>query len=505
VASSFVTYADPKTNDGYFLWLLGVPEQLKKNPVPQMPRELIVVIDRSGSMAGPKMEQARTSAVQLLESLSPGEAFNVIDYSNDVARFAEAPVLKNETSMADARAYLKSMSAGGGTNINDALQEALRQPTRKEMLPLVVFLTDGVPTTGVVAEKSIREEAEKANVNNRRIFTFGVGYDVNAPLLDQIARASRAASAYVQPQEKVEAKVAELSKRFRNPMLVRPRIEAIDASGGVSNARVRDVAPREIPDLFAGDQLVVLGRYVGKEPFRLRLTGEAGGKTRSFEFALTPAATQTQYSYVARLWASRKIGDLIDEVRLAGAKGIPPASDASTKETVDQIVDLSTRFGVLTEYTSFFASDPVDLSQREIVHLRVRKILADRAQAERTGQGAVAQAINVARQRQQNQANRGNAFLDGNLREVRLANIQQRNDRALFRRGVTWVDSQVFEKQSGKSIDDPPDRVIEFGTQEYFDVVRRLAAEGRPGVVAVNGKILMWLDGQRVLIGDGSN
>jgi Ca-activated chloride channel family protein len=501
MGASFISCAEPKVGGGYFLLLSGIPDELEKGKKAETLREVIVVIDRSGSMAGEKMEQAREAAREIVEALRPGEAFNILDYASDVAAFAPAPVIKNDKTIAQARDYLKSMNSGGGTNLSGALEEAMREPATPDMLPLVVFLTDGIPSVGKTGEVEIREAAAKANIAHRRIFGVGVGNDVNAPLLDSIASASRGSSLFVHPQEKVEVKVGQLFKKLAAPILMKPKLEVVDEAGAPAVARVRDLLPGELPDLYAGDQVVVLGQYIGADPIRFRLSGEARGKTRRFDFLFEPNKTQRQESYVARLWAGRKVSTLVDELRQAGAKGgkaLP--TDPKTKEMVDEILALSTRFGIMSEYTSFFANEPVDLSQKDLLHARLRKILADRAQGERTGSGAVAQAVNINRARQQAQVARGGRFLDGNLKEIRLANIQQRNDKSLFRRGVTWVDSQVFEQASGKSAADPPDRVIDFGTPEYFELARRLADEKRSGVLAVNGQLLLLLDGKRILV-----
>ena len=126
------------------------------------PREVTLVIDRSGSMAGPKMDQARTAALQVVEGLSPADAFNVIDYSTTVAMFAPKPVAATREQQRAARLYLEEMRPGGGTNLYDALNEALRQPHDAQRLPIVLFLTDGIPTVRTTSESAIRELVERA-------------------------------------------------------------------------------------------------------------------------------------------------------------------------------------------------------------------------------------------------------------------------------------------------------------------------------------------------------
>src|SRR6516225_8080343 len=159
------------------------------------------------------------------------------------------------------------MTARGGTNIHDALLEALRQPPAPGALPIVLFMTDGLPTVGQTSEAAIRELALKGNPHQRRVFTFGVGVDVNTPLLEKVAYESRATTTFVLPGEDVEVKVAGVFQRLKGPMLADPTLTI-----GETNARrrARELIPGRIPDLFEGDQIVVLGQYVGDQPLEFK-------------------------------------------------------------------------------------------------------------------------------------------------------------------------------------------------------------------------------------------
>ena len=159
MAASLLAYPDAKIGGGYFLLLAGAPA--RPAAAPPMKREVILVLDRSGSMAGEKLEQARAAALQVLEGLDDGESFNLIVYNESVESFAPEPVVKNEETMRSARAYIRGLRVRGGTNLHDALQEALRMKTARGALPIVLFLTDGLPTVGQTSEKAIREIAAK--------------------------------------------------------------------------------------------------------------------------------------------------------------------------------------------------------------------------------------------------------------------------------------------------------------------------------------------------------
>jgi len=372
------------------------------------------------------------------------------------------------------------------------------------MLPIVLFLTDGLPTVGVRKEVAIREAAEKANKHRRRIFTFGVGYDVNAPLLSHLAQKSRAVSTFVLPGEEIEAKVSQVYRRLFGPMLAEPELEVVDAHGAVTTRQVLDVLPSEIPDLFEGDKLVLLGKYHGEGPLGFKLRGEFRGKPRTFRFKFKLDSATTKNSFVPRLWASRKIALLIDEIRQAGADEGPEssvvsasaASDPKMKELVDEIVRLSVEFGILTEYTAFLAREGTDLNRRDEILQEANRNLVNRAVQSRVGRGAVNQAFNDNFQRAQVQLNRRNYFYDQNLDRVQITRVQQVNDRAFFQQGNRWVDGQAINDRAGTE----PDRTVTVGSPEFVELAEQLTAQNRQGTLSMSGEILLRVDGRNILV-----
>ena len=345
VTASLFAYPDAKIGGGYFLLLAGLPAKAGgpgEAGTPAVRRELTLVIDRSGSMAGEKLKQVKAAALQVVEGLADGEAFNVIDYSDSISSFAPKAVVKDKKNVEEVRHYLRRLTSSGGTNLHDALVEALRPKPTQGMLPIVLFLTDGLPTVGVRDEVAIRTTAIKANVHKRRIFTFGVGYDVNAPLLGHLARNSRATSTFVLPNEEIEAKVSQVFRRLAGPVLSAPELVALDAHGERSTRRVADLLPGTLPDLFEGDQLVVLGKYQGDEPLGFRLQDEFQGKPRTFKFDFKLDGATTKNSFVPRLWASRKIALLVDEIRQAGAgAGTSPSTLAAAAANDPKMKELT--------------------------------------------------------------------------------------------------------------------------------------------------------------------
>lgn len=513
VTASLMAYPDPKIDGGYFLLLAGLPPRDADDSASAVKREITLVIDRSGSMAGDKIKQVQAAALQIVEGLDEGEAFNILDYSDTISSFAAEPVLKNKKSLEDARHYIRSLKAAGGTNLNDAITEALRPKPMKDMLPLVLFLTDGLPTVGVRSEVDIRSGAIKANTYNRRIFTFGVGYDVNAPLLTHLATNSRATSTFVLPNEDVEAKVSQVYRRLVGPVLAEPTLAVLDKDGKPSTVRVADLMPGKVPDLFEGDQLVVLGKYKdGEQPLHFKLSGNYRGKAKAFEFEFKMDKATTRNNFVPRLWASRKIAMLIDEIRQAGAEtggtpqrvqNVQPA-DGKMKELTDEIVRLSLEFGILTEYTAFLAKDGTNLGDVLGNGRQAMSNLDSRAVQTRSGMGAVNQAYNFHRQSGQTYSNRTNGYVDENMRMVQITNVQQASDRAFFRQNNRWVDTNAINvaKVTTTTPASQPtaDVEVKFGTPEFDKLLEKLIRDNRQGAFSMTGEILVNVDGKNYLI-----
>jgi Ca-activated chloride channel family protein len=497
LTASLLAYPDPKVGGGYFLLLAGVPSKHAENR--SMKREVTLVLDRSGSMAGEKLEQVRAAALQVLEGLEDGEAFNIIVYHESVESFAAEPVVKTSETMKAARTYLKNLRVRGGTNIHDALVEALRPKPLKRFLPIVLFLTDGLPTVGQTSEKAIREVASKGNPYERRIFTFGVGVDVNTPLLDKIALETRSTATFVLPGEDVEAKVGKVFSHLTGPVLASPSMRTFKEGSKVPDGRVHDLLPARLPDLFEGDQMVILGQYQGDEPLRFTLQGNYLGEERTFQFKFDLSKATTANAFVPRLWASRKIAALTDAIRDLGAdaglaSSISPATQPKMRELVEEIVRLSKEWGILTEYTAFLAREGTDLSRPAFVMNQATKNFEERAVHTRSGFGSVNQDNNNGYQRSQSCVNGRNSYWDAKMNRVSVSNVQQVNDRAFYRQGNRWVDSSVTTGNAA------PVRTVEVGSEEFRRLVGQLAAQNRAGCIALDGEILLRVNGETVLV-----
>lgn len=323
----------PLEEDGFFL-LLVAPTVETKGKV--APRDILLVLDTSGSMEGEKLEQAKDALVYVLDHLNPGDRFNVIAFSTGLQTYARG--LRPAAEADEAAQWVGRLEAVGGTDINRALLEALAQadPERSTVL---IFLTDGQPTEGVTEVDQILANVRAAASPNVRLFAFGVGDDVNTVLLDGLAADHGGTTAYVRPYEQIDEEVSALYAKISTPVLTDIRLDF----GGVT---VYDVYPDPLPDLFAGTQLIVAGRYREGGAARIALIGEVEGEQREFVYEGS-FRDEGGEEFIARLWAARKIGYLLTQIRLHGERD----------EWVDAVIELSTRYGIITPYTSFLIQE----------------------------------------------------------------------------------------------------------------------------------------------------
>jgi len=483
MTASLLAYPDPKIGGGYFLVMIAPPKP-KADAVP-IKREVTLVIDRSGSMAGPKLDQVKAAALQVIEGLNDGEGFNLIVYNEAVEMFAAQPVIKNAKTTKQVRDYISALRVSGGTNIHDSVVEALRQKPLDGMLPLVLFLTDGLPTIGQTSEKAIREAVAKGNPHQRRVFTFGVGVDVNTPLLSRIARDTRASAEFVLPKEDVEVKVGRVFGRLRGPLLTKPALHVLDDPN-----RVSDLIPSPLPDVFEGEQILLSGTYRGEAPLHFQLTGASAEGERKFDFTFNLDKASTANAFVARLWASNKIAVLSEAIRDLGADG----ATANTTELVSEIVRLSTQFGILTEYTAFLAEEGTSLAAVTSNATRTTGNYSDRAMKMRSGPAAVSQADNLQKAVESKQLNPRNRFLDDKMNAIEITAVQQCQAGAFFKKDNRWSDAAAAKAERA------PDRTIEIGSADFGRLVDELAADNRQGLLALRGELLLEHRGQIVLV-----
>jgi Ca-activated chloride channel homolog len=333
----------PVGEEGYFMLSLS-PEAAA---VSRIPRDVTLVVDVSGSMSGEKMEQARRALHQLVGTLGAEDRLRLIAFSSTVRSWRDDWVRAVPATLREARRWIDELRADGGTNIHGALQEAVRTAAPENRLPVIVFMTDGMPTVGETRAERIGGMVE-AQRGRARIFVFGVGYDVNTRLLDRLSEAARGTTQYVRPEEDVEQAVSLLAARISHPVLT-------DLSLGRAAVNITDVYPRQLPDLFAGEDLVLFGRYSGSGAAAIEISGRRNDAVERFTTQARFPEREPGSVYIAQLWAARKIGDLDRRIRAAQA-------DGATREQLDDLVDelrqVALRHGLLSEYTAYLVQEP---------------------------------------------------------------------------------------------------------------------------------------------------
>ncbi len=337
VGLTAVTHRPIADRPGYFMMLLSPRAELSKTQV--QPRDFVYVIDTSGSMRGKRLTQAKLALKFCLRQLDPNDRFALINFASTVNKYTNSLQAATPGNLEAARKWVDDLEATGGTNIDEALRDALAMRSSDEgRTYTMVFFTDGQPTWGERNPQKIMENVKNKNTGSTRIFSFGVGDDVNTVLLDGLADATKAVSTYVRESEDIEAKVSSLYAKISNPVLANLKLEFGE---GIN---VSDMYPQQLPDLFHGTQLVVFGRYTGKGHTGIKLTGQIGKQTKVFDYEIKfGEKTDGNQGFVEDLWARRKVGHLLDQIRVQGPN----------KEVVEEVIQLAKRYGIATPYTSY--------------------------------------------------------------------------------------------------------------------------------------------------------
>ncbi len=329
--------------DGFFMLMIA-PKQDTEEEI--IAKDIVFVIDTSGSMSGKKIEQAKNALEFCINNLNDDDRFNIITFESNVEMFSDKLVLADPGEISSALNFVDKIESRGGTNINEALLNALELMNGDERPNIIVFLTDGKPTVGVRDIEKILNNVDGANTKNTRIFVFGVGYGVNTHLLDKISGQNKGVSEYVKPEEDIEVKVSSFYTKIKNPVLSDLELDFRDIV-------VKDTYPVELPDLFRGSQLIMFGRYSGSRDSLITLRGKIGGKEGTFTYEGTFPGENSDNEFIPRLWAMRKIGYLMDEIRLHGEE----------RELIDEIIELSLEYGIMTPYTSFLVEVDTEYGQ----------------------------------------------------------------------------------------------------------------------------------------------
>jgi Ca-activated chloride channel family protein len=487
---SLLTYREPG-KDGYFLLTISPKDNWSETEYTA--KDVVFVLDTSGSMAEEgKMEKARAALLFGVRNLRPDDRYNVVSFSGEERLMENGLINADERGRARGLEFVKNLKPSGGTNINGALLAAMRQFDRGDRPKLIVFMTDGLPTVGETNVGRIVNNAHDARVPGIRLFTFGVGYDVNTALLDKLASENRGVADYVEPKEDLEVKVSNFFSKVNFPVLTDLQLDM----GGV---RTDLIYPREMPDLFKGSQITLIGRYRNANDLnniRIALSGRSGRNNRTFGYDnLRFPLKEDDNDFLPKLWATRRVGWLMEQVR----------SNGEQKELVDEIVDLGTRYGIVTPYTSYLALEPnaqpvtstgtlgrdADRgsgggfgNNAPVIARRAKTPSAATAPAEEakatTGASAVAQSKRAREQQETVTVDKDDSLSSA---------VKTAGGKTFYLRDNVWTDAEF--KQDARL----PETVVTFGSNEYFDLLgreRRLAeffALGEQVVVILDGRV----------------
>jgi Ca-activated chloride channel family protein len=466
------------SEDGYFFLSLSPGFDTKENEISE--KDIAFILDVSGSMAGEKMKQAKKALLFCLENLNKGDRFEIIRFSTEAeALFRDFAIVK-EDNLTQARGFIERLQAIGGTNIDEALTLAMEMKKRPGRPTMIVFLTDGKPTIGETDENRLLNKIETKNSSNLRIFTFGIGNDINTHLLDKITEITRGIRSYISPEQDIEVEVSNFYAKVQSPILTDI---ALNYGRGI---RVSKTYPGQLPDLFKGSALTILGRYQGEGEAEITLTGRVKDKEQKFTFSApggfvsSDAKESEKNDFIPALWAARRVGYLLDQVRLHG----------DNKELVDEITHLARTYGIITPYTSYLIlEDEQENVRRGVIReedqtlgkiAREDEHFAGRSReeygnlAKKSGAPSVQaskemQSLNAADNYQQAQT--GGGRLDYKDYEGKARNVTQGvkniQGRAFYNTGKIWVDSHI-QMQKQQQV-----KRIQFAGSEYFDLLKK--------------------------------
>ncbi len=337
IADAILTTPSPgrsKGAGGYFTMILQPPARLPESDI--QPKELVFVLDTSGSMWGFPLEKAKQVISRALDELYPGDTFNLITFSGDTHIVFPEPVYPTAENIRKAKVVLATRTGGGGTEMMKAIRAALVPSDKQDHVRVVCFLTDGY----VGNDMEIVGEVQKHP--NARVFAFGIGTAVNRFLLDKMAEAGRGAVEYVTLADKADEAADRFYERVRSPLLTDLYIDW----GGLP---VADVYPQRLPDLFSGQPLIITGRYTQPANGKLQLKGTRAGGPFAREIPVAFSSNTPAFDALAGFWASRRIDDLMSQDWLGIQQGnMKPALR-------EQITQLGLDYRLMTQFTSFVA------------------------------------------------------------------------------------------------------------------------------------------------------
>jgi Ca-activated chloride channel homolog len=430
-------------------------------------------------MVGDKMKQAKQALLYCINNLNEDDGFDIIRFSTEAFSLFGKIETANESNIKKAEKFIKELNAVGGTNIEEALELALKAKGKGNRPHLIVFITDGKPTIGETNDESLIKKLIDSNTKNVRIFTFGIGNDLNTHLLDKITEQTKAYRTYISEDEDIEVKVSSFYDKVQSPVLTNL---SLSLSGGIKSFQTY---PKDLPDMFKGSSITIFGRYSGSGSSEIKLNGTIKGERKTFKLTAeftddndgsAPSATPShKYDFIPPLWASRRIGFLLDQIRLNG----------ENKELVDEITQLAREYGIVTPYTSYLIMEDEEIRIRRNVlvddfqtlppapELR-REVEGDfDAMKQKSGDRSITaseevQGLNTAGNVAETKQGSGRMnYKDSKGNEVNLTQqVRNIQGRAIYQSGKFWVDSEL-QNQKPKN-----QKRVQFNSDEYFKLLK---------------------------------
>ncbi|MBN1445349.1 MAG: VWA domain-containing protein [Candidatus Omnitrophica bacterium] len=457
--------------DGFFILNVSPSDEPAYEKVLQ--KNIVFVIDTSGSMAGKKLEQAKNALIFCIENLNKKDRFEIIRFSTEAENLFGSLKTADGNNLNSAKTFIENMRPIGGTNIEEALSRAFSsmEADREKKPSNIIFITDGKPTIGMTDEDGLAELVRKANKNMARVFVFGIDYGINTHLLDRIAEISAGYRTYVTPEENLELKLSSFYEKIKFPVFSNLSIDF----GGL---KVKAAYPKKLPDLFKNSPVIITGRYKKGGSTKITLEGIIAGGSKKFEYTLDFPPENTQNEFIPQIWAAQHIGYLLDEIRLNG----------ENTETKDEIIEVARKYGIITPYTSFLIMEEEDRRRadgdsRPAVQLLRNEVAADKLLnesmrkdyggiREKEGKGSVAASSeiyslqNAVNSEQIYQGRERLSYMDGSGNRQNLAS-QMKNiqGRAVYQSSNIWIDSEIQNVRNANI------KKIQFASAEYFELI----------------------------------
>ena len=470
VGLSLLTYQNIG-EDGYFLLTASPSFIVDDDQI--APKDMTLIIDVSGSMAGKKMRQAKQALLYCVNNLNPGDGFDIIKFSTGAYSLFGNIEDASETNINKAEKFIENLKPVGGTNIEEALILGLKRNNNSNRTHMIIFITDGKPTIGETNDDALINNLKISNKAQTRIFTFGIGNEINTHLLDKITEVTKATRSYITDDEDIEVKISNFYDKVQSPVLT-------NLSLSFGDLRCFQTYPKNLPDLFKGSSITIFGRYYISGRYgrtvnsTIILEGTVNGATKKYSVTPVFNTDNTDYDFIPPLWASRRIGYLLDQIRLNG----------NDNELVDEVTQLAREFGIVTPYTSYL------IMEDEEIRLRRNEFIDDfqtlpaipearkeyegdyHAMQEKSGERGVIvseefRMLNEAKNQSETQqgSDRMDYIDENGSRTNLIQQVKNISGRAFYYNNKFWIDSEL---QKQKTVNK---NRIQFNSDEYYKLL----------------------------------